>query len=225
MGMRAHCSKDGCDYSEPSDNHRGAGLGTCPRDGARLRAHTAGRAKGRYVCPISGSVVTLGLSSTIQLDQPMRLQFQPGVAWAGLDETPVTDPGQLPANSYVRELWGRAGGRVFGPGCVIGHDYAPARPGEYQYGRADVYLAPAPDADPGTWFVNEPATFRKCAACNKRVVADDTSLMTAEWTPEREWYWAGRNNRSRRAVDTNRGPHPAGTYACQRCREGNPEPF
>src|SRR5260370_37837488 len=117
--MRAHCCKDGCDSGERSDNPRGAGLGTCPRDGAPLRAHTAGRAKGRYVCPISGSVVALGLSSAIQLDQPMRLEFQPGVVWVGLDETPVTDPAQLPAKSYVRELRDRAGGRGCAPRCVV----------------------------------------------------------------------------------------------------------
>ena len=39
MGMRVHCPA--CGYSEVSDNHRGARLGTCPQDGSALQAPTA----------------------------------------------------------------------------------------------------------------------------------------------------------------------------------------
>ena len=43
-----------------------------PDAAARCGAHTAGKAKGRYTCPVSGSLVTLGLTG-VQLDQPMRV--------------------------------------------------------------------------------------------------------------------------------------------------------
>jgi hypothetical protein len=221
MGMRAHCPADGCDYSEISDSHRGATLGTCPRDGTPLRAHTAGRAKGRYVCPITGHVVTLGLRSAVQLTQPARLVFRPGVGPFGKGQ--ITSPGGL--DDYVREEWERAKDLVLGPGCVIVRSFDPPEPGDYDYGKAGIHLEPAPDTDPATWFVNQPVTYRKCAGCSARVVADDSSLMTAEWAPKRSSYWTGRNNRSRRLVPTSPGPHPAGTYACKLCREGEPDPF
>jgi hypothetical protein len=70
MGMTAQCA--GCGHTESSDNHRGGRLGTCPECGGQMRAHTAGKAKGRYTCPVSGSLVTLGLTG-VQLDQPMRV--------------------------------------------------------------------------------------------------------------------------------------------------------
>jgi len=60
MGMNAVCSK-GCGYSAPSDNHRGGSLGSCPDCGAPMQAATAGKADGRYLCPVTRRIVTLGL--------------------------------------------------------------------------------------------------------------------------------------------------------------------
>jgi hypothetical protein len=115
--------------------------------------------------------------------------------------------------------------KVFGPGCVLGYLPRPPKPGEYDYGRAGYHLVPAPDADPATWFVNALITFKKCAACGGNVIADETGRMAEPWSPKRRWSWKGRNNRTRRLVDTKPGPHPAGTYACHACRDGEPEPF
>jgi hypothetical protein len=90
------------------------------------------------------------------------------------------------------------------------------------YGRVGVYLVSAPGTGPSEWFVNEPVTYRKCAACSARVVASGQSRMDREWTPARAWYHTGRRGR---LTETNPGPHPAGTYACKDCRQGEQEPF
>lgn len=77
MGMTAKCT--GCGHEENSDNRRGARLGSCPKCGdGQMQAHTAGKAKGRYRCPVTGWVFTLGMGYSVQLDQPMRLVFIPG---------------------------------------------------------------------------------------------------------------------------------------------------
>jgi predicted RNA-binding Zn-ribbon protein involved in translation (DUF1610 family) len=76
MGMTAVCPS--CGYAEPSSNRRGARLGSCPQCGTPMRAHTAGKAKGRYICPIAGGVFTRGLGGSMELTEPMRLVFQRG---------------------------------------------------------------------------------------------------------------------------------------------------
>jgi hypothetical protein len=189
-----------------------------------MRAHTAGQAKGRYICPIAGGVFTHGLGGSVQLTEPMRLVFVPG--WDDDRYEPDPDrPGwnrrityhrNTPRSSEQDEL-DRAGGRVFGPGCVASGGYQQPPPGDQWHGRAGVYLVPAPGADPATWFVNEPVTYKKCAACPKRVVASDKTRIDHEWAPARESYWAG-SGWSMRQVEINPGPHPAGTYACPDCR-------
>jgi hypothetical protein len=130
-----------------------------------MRAHTAGRAKGRYICPINGGVVILGLGYTVQLTEPKRLEFVPG--WDDDRREPDPDrPGWLRPVRYHRteptgweqEQLDGADGRVFGPGCVISHDYAPYGPGSAYHGKAGVFLLPASDADPAAWFVNQPLT-------------------------------------------------------------------
>ena len=224
--MTAICSA-GCGYSAPSDTHRGGRLGTCPECGAPVRGHTAGRAKGRCLCPISGHVVTAGMRYSIQLDEPMRLAFVPG--WDDNRREPDPDrPGWTRPVRYHRTGPGmyelaaldRAAGRVFGPGCVISRDYRQQRPGRAWDGRAGVYLVPAPAAAPATWFVNERLIYRKCKGCGAQVIANDgTGLMATQWVPRRTHYrgngWAG-------ARPVNMGPHPAGTYGCRACREGEP---
>ncbi len=211
MGMDAKCPQ--CGHSTAADTHRGARLGPCPECGAQLQGWTAGKARGRYRCPITGKVVTLGLRAAVQLTGPMRLAFQPGTDWTGKKQ--VTDPSQL--SEYRQADWERAAGRVFGPGCVVMSAFSLPQPGEYGYGEACLYLAPAADAGPAEWYVNQPVTYRKCAACSARVVADDASRMDREWTPARSWYWAAHGRRARTA-DTDPGPHPPGTYACPGCR-------
>lgn len=190
MGMTAKCG--GCGHEENSDNHRGARLGTCPECGTPMQAATAGKAKGRYTCPITNSLVTLGLGG-VMLDQPMRL-----VATNAIDEFMRTE------RAYLE----RAAGKVFGPGCVVDECLPPA-------GRSHpwkVVLIPAPDADPATWFVNERLAYKKCAACPKKVAASDKTLMAGPWKPRRDFYWGRREN-----LPTAPGPHPAGSYACPDC--------
>jgi len=226
MGMTAVCPS--CGHAEPSSNRRGARLGSCPQCGTPMRAHTAGKAKGRYICPVAGGVFTHGLGGSIELTQPMRLVFQPG--WDNnwyepdperpLANRPVTYRRTEPDASEQRYL-DRAAGRVFGPGCVISRDFTPSPPSDPWYGKAGVYLVPAADADAATWFVNEPVTYKKCAACPAKVIASDENRMDRDWVPARQSYWRGSGWRLRR-IEISQGPHLAGSYACRGCRPGPP---
>lgn len=228
MGMTAVCS-GGCGYSAPSDSHRGGKLGNCPDCGKPMRARTAGKAKGRYRCPVTGRVFTLGMRYSVQLGQPMRLVFVPG--WDNDPREPDPErPGWLRPVRYQRtepkageqEYLERAGHLVLGPGCAVERNFAPPAPGDRDHGRAGVYLVPALDANPDEWFVNEKLQYRKCAACPARVIAGDETRMPEPWTPRRARYWRPREN-----PPTDPGPHPAGTYACRDCdpRQHDPEPF
>jgi len=175
-----------CGHSEASDNHRGGQIGACPQCGTQMRAATAGKARGRYTCPISNHLVTLGLGG-VELDQPMRL-----VATAAIDEFMRTE----------REYLARSQGQVYGPLCVVDECLPPA-------GRSHpwkVVLIPAPDADPAVWIVNERLRYKKCKGCGASIVASGKTRMDREWTPKRAWYSRGRVTR-----DTAPGPHPAGT--------------
>jgi hypothetical protein len=195
-----------------------------------MRAHTAGKARGRYICPIVGGVFTHGLGRSVELAEPMRLVFQPG--WdndrSGEDperpgwNQPVTYHRSEP-DAIEQEYLDRAGGRVFGPCCVISRDFTPPRPGDHSHGRAGVYLVPAADADPAAWFVNQPVTYKKCAACPAKVIASDETRMDREWVPARQSFWRGSGWRMRQ-VEISQGPHPAGSYACRDCRPVSPAP-
>jgi hypothetical protein len=202
--MTATCPE--CLYSESSDSHRGGRIGPCPRCGTRMRAHTAGRAKGRYLCPVAGEVVTLGLRSAAQLEAPVRLVFI-----AGADALAAGGRRDQP-DRYEQEKLRRAGGLVLGPGCVVSSGLEVPQPGSYGHGRAGAYLVPAPDSSPLDWFVNEPVTYRKCGACPGKVVAGDATRLPGPWAPRRAFYRARRGN-----APTSPGPHPAGTYACPDC--------
>ena len=197
-----------------------------------MQAHTAGKAKGRYLCPITGWIFTLGLSYSMQLTEPMRLVFVPG--WDNDQREPDPDrPGWLRPVRYRRTeprdseqaYLDRAAGRVYGPGCAVSRDFTRPGPGSDWHEHADVYLVPAPDADPAQWFVNEPVTYRKCSACSSRFVVSDQTVMPVEWEPRRMFYYRGR--RDYHGTPTKPGPHPAGTYACRGCdpRVIDPEPF
>ena len=224
MGMTAVCSGD-CGYRARSDSHRGSRLGNCPQCGAPMRGWTAGQAKGRYVCPIGGWVITHGLRRTVELDQPMRLEFIPGWDTSGPYEPDPDRPGWMrPVKRHraepddrEREYLDRAAGRVFGPGCVISSGFLPRSPDSRLAGEAGVCLLPAPDADPAAWFVNEPLKYKKCAACSSWVAVTEQTMMPGPWTPRRRYYSTGRNGRSRTTADTSPGPHPAGTVACRDC--------
>src|SRR5215469_6629925 len=124
MGMNAVCPS--CGHSAASGNRRGARIGPCPECGTQMRAHTAGKAKGRYICPIAGGVATHGLGHTVQLTEPMRLVFVPG--WDDDRSEPDPDrPGWNRRVAYHRDTprsseqdyLDRVAGRVLGPGCVV----------------------------------------------------------------------------------------------------------
>ncbi len=217
MGMTATCA--GCGHAESSDNHRGGRLGTCPECGGQMRAHTAGKSRGRYRCPVSGWVFTFGMRYSVQLGQPMRLMFVPG--WDDDRREPGPErPGWLRPVRYQRteptaseqEYLERAGGLALGPGCAVERDFAQPGRDDYHYGHAGVYLVPAVDADPATWFVNEPLAYKKCAACPKKVVASDATRMPEPWKPRRDAHWKGS-----RKIPVSPGPHLAGSYACPDC--------
>jgi hypothetical protein len=187
-----------------------------------MRAHTAGKADGRYVCPVTMHICTHGLGMTIQLTEPMRLVFVPG--WDHAIEPDPDRPGRNrrvvrhrdQAEQHEQDALKRAAGRVFGPGCVISSRYQMPASGEPQHQRAGVYLVPAPRADPVTWFVNEPVTYRKCAACPRRVPATARYRVSHDWSPARGSFWQG-SGRAMRRIEISQGPHPAGSYACPDC--------
>ena len=225
MGLEVVCP--GCGYSEKGSRRRGAHLGACPDCGTQMRAHTAGMATGRYVCPVTMQVCTHGLGATVELTEPMRLAFVPG--WDHGIEPDPDRPGWNRRVGYHRdqaeqqeqEALKRAGGRVFGPGCVISSRYQLPASGEPQHGRAGIYLVPVPATDPATWFVNEPVTYRKCAACPKRVPATSSYRIDHDWSPARGSFWQGIGQAMRR-IEISQGPHPAGSYACPDCRPAQP---
>lgn len=207
MGMTATCA--GCGHSEASSNQRGAQLGSCPACGGQLQAHTAGKAKGRYVCPVSGSVVTLGLTG-VQLTAPMRVAL-------------IAEGGEYHGRglgSWEAEWLATGEGKVYGPGCVITIGLDPGRCSPFT---PRVEMLPVEDAgDPAGWIVNEQLTYKKCAACPSKVIADDKTRMSEPWSPCRRYFY-----RRRQRMDTSPGPHPAGSYACRDCdpRRADPEPF
>src|SRR5487761_1205828 len=99
MGMNAICPS--CGHADRSSNRRGSQLGACPQCGTPMRAHTAGRAKGRYICPVNGGVITLGLRYIAQPTEPKRLAFVPG--WDDDRREPDPDrPGWLRPVRYHR---------------------------------------------------------------------------------------------------------------------------
>jgi hypothetical protein len=217
MGMTAICPQ--CGHTEASSNRRGARLGTCTKCGTPMRAHTAGQAKGRYSCPVSGQVTTLGMRYAMQIDQPMRLVFIPGWDNSGREDDPDR-PGWLRPARFHRdtpdkgeqEKLDRAAGRVFGPGCVFDRDYTAPKPDSARHGQAGVYLVPAPDADPAEWFVNERLEYKRCAGCTSMVAVTERTVMPEPWAPRHAYYY-----RRRQTKETAPGPHPAGTVACQWC--------
>lgn len=217
MGMTATCP--GCGHSQASSNKRGAQLGNCPQCGAPMRAHTAGQAKGRYRCPVTGRAFTLGMRYSTVLEQPMRLTFIPG--WDNDWGTRSYLHRDEPTEDELKHLK-RAGHLVLGPGCAVGRDFTRPGPDDSRYGHAGIYLVPAPDTDPTTWFVNEKLTYRKCAACPQQVIASDATRMPEPWAPRRATYWGRRVDKP-----VSPGPHPAGSYACPDCdpRQADPEPF
>ncbi len=207
MGMTATCSA--CGHGEASDNHRGARLSACPKCGGRMRAHTAGQARGRYLCPISGSLVTLGLTG-VQLDEPMRVAL---IAEGGRYHGRELGP-------WERDWLAAGDGKVYGPGCVVSDRLDPARESPFT---PRVTLVPAgPVGEPDTWIVNEKLAYRKCAACPQKVIASDETRMPEPWQPRRAAYWRGS-----RKIATSPGPHPAGSYACRDCdpRRTGHKPF
>jgi hypothetical protein len=197
MGMTATCA--GCGHAESSDNRRGTQLGSCPECGGQMRAHTAGKAKGRYTCPVSGSLVTLGLTG-VQLEEPMRIALiSEGGKYHGRELGP-----------WERDWLAATEGKVYGPGCVVTDRLDPVRESPFT---PRVTLAPAGSAgDPASWIVNVKLEYRKCAACPAKVVASDATRMTEPWAPRRAEY-----RRHRRYIPTSPGPHPAGSYACPDC--------
>lgn len=201
MGMTVKCSR--CEYTGKSSSRRGAVLGACPEPGCggQLQAHTAGKARGRYTCPVSGDLVTLGLTG-VQIAAPMRVAV---IAEGGRYHGRELGPPE-------REWLVNGEGKVYGPGCVVKDALDPDRESPFT---PRVTLVPAPGTDPATWIVNEQLQYRKCKGCGASIAVSDTTRMTREWTPKRSRYSRRGGTRA-----TNPGPHPAGTHACPDCHPG-----
>jgi hypothetical protein len=99
-----------------------------------MRAHIAGKAKGRYICPVNAGVFTHGLHYSVQLTEPMRLVFIPGWDYDIEADHEAVAGRPLPTTRQVRRKRGtptsseqhdldRAGSRVLGPGCVVSRPF------------------------------------------------------------------------------------------------------
>lgn len=194
---------------------------SCPACGTALEGVTAGRSRGRYSCPIIGYVVTLGQTG-VQLDQPYRLVFQPGIE---LPNSPNAYHRTEP-NKYEQQSLDRVAGRVLGTGCVVSEGSSPHRLNrpdrevlrDHQLARAGLRLVPAEDpGDPADWLVNQPLTYRKCVACGGRTPATPDHHMPEVWTPRQQHVWRGRGRAGRHRAEVDQGPHPAGSLACSDC--------
>ncbi len=178
----------------------------CPDCGTPLEGATAGQAQGRYVCPIAGCVVTLGLTG-VRLEAPMLLVFRPGLSALGDTRR------EQPTRDESAEL-ARVAGKVLGPGAVVAASYLPSA------GRAVAGLALMPadtPGDPQSWLVNKPAVYKACAACGASTLDHPDHRPAVPWVPARQ---QRRKGHTRPAVfaPVDQGPHPAGSLACRHCR-------
>jgi len=113
-----------------------------------MHAHTAGKARGRYTCPVTGSLVTLGQTG-VQLEEPMRVAL---IARGGQYHGRELGP-------WERDWLAAGEGKVYGPGCVVSERLDPA--GESPF-TPRVALVPAGLAgNPDSWVVNDKLTYRK----------------------------------------------------------------
>lgn len=182
-------------------NHR---CGAC---GTPLEGVTAGQAQGRYLCPIAGCVVTLGLTGA-QLQAPMVLVFQPGLSALGDTRR------EQPTGQEAEEL-ARVEGKILGPGAVVAGTYL--RSGRHR-STAGLTLVPAEDPDdPAAWLVNEPVAYKACAACGASTLDHPDHRPAARWVPARLERRKG-HSRPTVYVPVDQGPHPAGSLACRHCR-------
>lgn len=194
----------------------------CLSCGGALRGVTIGSARGRYLCPITNFVVTLG-QTALQLEKPSELIFRPGIAPSRLylmkSVTHVNDSWrQLEPSTRDRDKLNRVAGRILGPGCVVNPD-----PGWFQPWCEDAAagLRLEPVDDPGSassWFVNEPLTYRKCVACGSPTPDIPEHRPSTAWKPVRTYVMRGRGRLGRYQQALNLGPHPAGSLACGRCK-------
>lgn len=194
----------------------------CPKCHEPLVGITAGRAKGRYLCPITGSVVTLGQTG-VRLDAPHHLVFHAGVEFPDSHLAyHRTEP-----NDRERHALNRVADRILGTGCVVSHWYDPHRldtaPEGFRAGqaaRARLLLEPADAPGPGDVevLVNAPLTYRKCAACGATTPDLPNARPAQPWKPRRTQVWLGRGRHNRHLVDIAPGPYPAGSLACANCR-------
>ncbi len=204
--MTGHCPQ--CDENVPVRIRRGDKVSNhrCPTCSTPLTGVTAGRAKGRYLCPIDADVVTLGQTG-VQLDRPMRLVWQPGQ----FGRHYLDEPGQFDA-----ERLERVAARVLGSGCVVSYYFAPNGdlPASWET-RAGLRLVDADNpGDPATWIVNQPLLYRKCAACGSRTPDLPEHHVPTEWTPRQTYVMRGRGRHNRQAVPIDPGPYPSGSLAC-----------
>lgn len=218
-----------CNKTFRVPGHRGDKVGNyrCPDCKTQLTGVTAGRARGRYLDPITGYVITLGLTG-YQLEAPHRLVFTPGAEWRPRGpyycerETShmITDKVSFRGapDKYEQQNLDRVAGRVLGAGCVVSYDVSREElPPLAGHGRAGLRLVTAEDpGEPTEWIVNEPVKYGKCVACGGRTVNVPEAHIPHEWTTDRRYIWRGRGyNRHREDVD--QGPHPAGSLTCYRC--------
>ncbi|HEX6359509.1 hypothetical protein [Actinophytocola sp.] len=211
--MRARCPQ--CSRTVNVRLRRGDRIAShaCDACGTALQGATAGKGKGRYLCPITGFVYELGLRA-IALHRPYRLVFRAGLDTVGAGRQYYRNEPLTTEQAHLD----RVAGRTLGPGCVVAEEFDPSDPAlADESARAGLRMVPAElVGNPEEWVVNERLTYRACSACAARIPDLPNRHVPHEWRPRRTHARRGRG-RTARSVDLNPGPYPAGTLACADC--------
>ncbi|WP_280454188.1 hypothetical protein [Nocardia brasiliensis] len=215
-GPGARCLRCGATYTLHLPRHDKIGNHRCAC-GSWLYGDRPGPNRGRYLCPITGDVVTLGQTG-VQLDQAYQLTFRPGrVAIGTPHEHLVAEP-----YAYMQNILDRVGDTIFGPGCVVDRDYDPnlydhlPEPQRTQRIGPGLALAPV-TTDATVQIVNTRLTYGKCTACRARVLdLPDHHVRTDQWVPWRQVV-ARKRHGATTVLPVDQGPHRAGSLACAEC--------
>ncbi|WP_069162943.1 hypothetical protein [Nocardia altamirensis] len=218
-GLSARCLRCEATYTLRLPRHDKIANHRCDC-GSWLYNGRPGPNRGRFLCPVTGEVVTLGQTG-IRLDQAYRLVFRPGRVAIG---TPHEQLVSAPYN-YMQETLDRLAGTILGPGAVVDRDYDPylydhlPEPQRSQRIGPGLALALAPVAT-GTvieQFVNSPLTYGRCIACRGRVLdLPINHVSTEHWVPWRRVVVRKRHGATT-VTPVDQGPHPADSLACTHC--------
>uniref|UniRef100_UPI003F4912E4 hypothetical protein n=1 Tax=Nonomuraea sp. CA-251285 TaxID=3240002 RepID=UPI003F4912E4 len=206
--MTGVCPQCGETYSVPSRRGSKVGNYSCPTCAVPLQGRGAGKKRHKY-----RDLLRRGLF-VWDGEDPGYVALTAAMALAPWKDDPTSwrGPETVPG-TYDQEIIDRAGGKVFGPGCVVDPEHLD--PEQWPY----LVPAPAPgEYDPAAFVEsNGPVVQVKCKACGD-VLTEPIPRPQEAWTPVRAFFWPPRTRHlSYLQKPTKPGPHKAGTPACPRC--------